>query len=319
MAAYKKRYACDIFEDLLQNASKPKQSSGHACVKLCGFVEQCAKSETTALREYAFAEQTAYDLFNFYLEWNEQDQHRSMRLILDFLKTSILNNLHSQTGQVIKSRILTDLISFITLKSAKPTVKSALTSLDYFLQKRVFYLSDVIDTYQRIHKATEQSPSWDAFVSKIFQWMQMKNTWPIAGKFLATIFSLPWYEDQETRFLPEAWHKFLHAGLTVDIELLEPVQLYTLIPLFTSDKDQMLHYLDHLFSIQNLTKDQSNIDVTSMIWLAALESGKKTGVVGEPTSGMCIVQHPFDSPLMIGQNLRKLQAQILLAICRKMF
>lgn len=213
-----------------------------------------------------------------------------MRLVLDFLKTTILKSPHAQTGQAIKTTLLADLVSFITLKSAKPTVKSALTSLDYFLQKSVLYLSDVIDTFQRVHGVTkEHIQSWEAFISKIFQWMQMKNIWPIAGKLLATILSSPWAEGQDTRFLSDSWHNFLHAGLTSDIELLEPIQLYTFMPLFASDKEQMLKYLDYLFLLQDITKDQSTLDVTSMIWLAALEAGKKAGVVGEPLSGTYII------------------------------
>ncbi|KAK6081692.1 HEAT repeat protein [Seiridium cupressi] len=279
-------YANDIFEELLQTAAKPKQSSGHACVKLCGFVEQCSRSQSSTVREYAFSQQTADVLFNFYVEWNEQDQHRSMRLVLDFLKTTTLKNLQPQIGTAIKTRLLADIVSFITLKSVKPAVKSAFTALDYFLQKGVFYLSQVIGTYQIVHNTSEeQHESWDKFISRIFHWMQMKHICPIAGKLLATIFSGPWLENESTRFLPDSWHRFLCIGLDADIELLEPIQIYTLVPLFTSDKEQMLKYLDLLSSLQSLTKDQSNLDTTSIIWLAALEAGKKVGVVGEPLTG----------------------------------
>jgi hypothetical protein len=209
-----------------------------------------------------------------------------MRLVLDFLKSSVLKNQDPQVGRSVKTKLLADIVSFITLESTKPSVKSAFSALDYFLQKRVFYLSDVIETYQRVHGISQDlSESWNAFVAKIFVWMEMKHLSPIAGKLLATIFSSPWFEGQSTRFLPNSWHKFLCTGLAKDIELLEPIQLYTLMPLFTSDKEQMLAYLDHLSSAQLLTKTQADLDLTSMIWLAALEAGKKVGIVGEPMSG----------------------------------
>ncbi|KAK6208186.1 hypothetical protein LQW54_007094 [Pestalotiopsis sp. IQ-011] len=284
-AASQVSYADDIFEELLQSAARPRQSSGQACVKLCGFIEQCSKSASPPVQDYAFSGSTANNLFNYYVEWNEQDQHRSMRLVLDFLRSSISRNRRPENGEAIKTRLLGDIVSFITLKSVKPCVKSAFMALDYFLQKRIFYLPDVIDTYQHIHGILEeQLASWNTFVAKIFDWMVMKHLSPVAGKLLATIFSTVWSEQHGTRFLPDAWHKFLSAGLSTDMELLEPIQIYILMPLYMSDKAQMLKYLKLLSSLQTLTKDQSDLDVTSMIWLAALEAGKKVGIVGEPLS-----------------------------------
>ncbi|RYP79117.1 hypothetical protein DL771_000095 [Monosporascus sp. 5C6A] len=93
----------NIFQELVRSASKPKQLSGNACVKLCGFVEQCSKSRSTVLRAFAFSEDTAVRLFDFFVEWNEQDSHRSMKLILDFLAYSISKNPTPETGLAIKS------------------------------------------------------------------------------------------------------------------------------------------------------------------------------------------------------------------------
>lgn len=280
------RYADDVFRELLQSAARPKQSSGHACVKLCGFVEQCSKSSSVALREYAFAEKTAYDLFNFFVEWNEQDQHRSMRLVLDFLKISISSNPSRDTAEAIRVKILNDVVSFITLRSAKPSIKSALTALDHFLQKGLVYLSEVLDTYRLVHQIPQdQDVSWDVFVAKVFAWMESKHICPVAGKLLVSVFTGPWYQDQDVRLLPDSWHRFLYSALNADIELLESIQIYILIPLFRSDKDHMQQYLGHLFSLQGLTRDKTTLDINSMIWLAALEAGKKVGVVGEPGTG----------------------------------
>ncbi|RYP07269.1 hypothetical protein DL764_002584 [Monosporascus ibericus] len=49
----------NIFQELIRSASKPKQLSGNACGKLCGFVEQCSKSSSAVLRAFAFSEDTA--------------------------------------------------------------------------------------------------------------------------------------------------------------------------------------------------------------------------------------------------------------------
>ncbi|RYP50459.1 hypothetical protein DL768_004051 [Monosporascus sp. mg162] len=96
----------NVFQELIRSASKPKQLSGNACGKLCGFVEQCSKSSSALLRAFAFSEDTAVRLFDFFVEWNEQDSHRSMKLILDFLAFSISKNPTPETGLAIKARIL---------------------------------------------------------------------------------------------------------------------------------------------------------------------------------------------------------------------
>ncbi|KAI0128637.1 putative death-receptor fusion protein-domain-containing protein [Xylariales sp. AK1849] len=282
-AASQVLYANDIFQELYQSAARPKQSSGHACAKLCGFVEQCSRSSSPTLREYAFAEKTAHDLFKFYVEWNEQDQHRSMRLVLDLLKFSISNNPDHEMAESIKTRILYETIAIITLESTKPSIKSAMTTLDHFLQKNLLYLPEILDIYRQVHRSsTECDITWDVIIDKVFIWMDMPHISPIAGKLLVTIFTLPWYPNQDTKFLPESWHKFLYASLIANNELLEPIKLYIFIPLFKTEKEQSLDYLNQLFSLQTLTKDNNSIDLNSMIWLAALEAGRKTGALAEP-------------------------------------
>ncbi|ORY63566.1 putative death-receptor fusion protein-domain-containing protein [Pseudomassariella vexata] len=277
-------YAKDIFQELFQSAARPKQSSGNACVKLCGFIELCARSASTPLSKFAFAEETAWDLFNFFIEWNEQDQHRSMRLVLDFLKLFISNNPDPEVGKVIKTRVLNDTISMIALQSTRPSVKSAMTALDHFLQKKLLNLPDVLDIYRHVHRIpSSQDVTWDEFITKIFNWMDMQYVCPQAGKLLVTIFTSPWSEDEETRFFPDSWHKFLRKALFTNTELLEPIKLYVLVPLFKSDRTQSLAYVNYLFTLQTLTsKDNNDIDVNSVLWLATLEAGKKVGVVDEP-------------------------------------
>jgi hypothetical protein len=241
-----------------------------------------------AVREFAFADKTAWDLFNFFIEWNEQDQHRSMRLVLDFLKVTILKCPKHQVGQLIKTKILNEIVCMITLRSTRPSIKSSITALDYFLQKDLVFLSEVLDVYREVHQIPkEQGVTWDAFIDRIFGWMELKYVRPLAGKLLVTIFTLPWFPNQTTRFLPDSWHKLLRSGLSRDIELLETIKLYTLMPLFKLDKEQSLKYLGELFALQNLTKDSnSTITLDSLIWLASLEAAKKVGLIGEPNHGM---------------------------------
>ncbi|KAI1492500.1 putative death-receptor fusion protein-domain-containing protein [Biscogniauxia mediterranea] len=282
--------AKDIFQSLLNNAAKPKQSSGNACAKLCGFVEQCSKSHTEPVRSFAFAETTALSLFNFFLEWNEQDTHRSMRLVLDFLAYSISRNPAQAVGVSIKARVLRESVSIITQKASRPSTKSAMVSLDHLVQKKIFFLCDIVGVYCDIYaiSSDQQTNAWDAIIGRVFAWMEIQYVCPVAGKLLVTIFTSPWHKDDDgSRHHPDAWHRFIYNGLNANPELLETIKHYIFVPLFKTDRDGSLRYLHHLSRMQKLTgKDSRGWDLNAMLWLAMLEAGKKIGVVGEPGQGL---------------------------------
>ncbi|XXH04700.1 Mitochondrial import inner membrane translocase subunit tim23 [Hypoxylon texense] len=277
-----------MFQELLLGAAKPRQSSGNACVKLYGFVEQCSKSRKNVLRDFAFAESTALRLFDFFMEWNEQDSHRSMRLILDYLAYSITKNPAQEVGTSISSIILNNTLSTITQQSSRPSIKSAMLALDYFVQKKLVYLDHVLEVYQRIHGLpSNKDMLWSDFVAKIFAWMELHYVCPIAGKLLVTIFTTPWHEVGDLRHRPEIWHEFIRNGLQMNLEYLEPIKLYIFVPLFKIDRTGSLAYLHHLTSLQRLAgNDSSSWDINSMLWLALLEAGKKVGTVDEPGHGL---------------------------------
>ncbi|KAI0971132.1 putative death-receptor fusion protein-domain-containing protein [Xylaria arbuscula] len=272
-----------VFEGLLSHASQPKQSSGAACSKLCGFVENCSKSTSSVLKRFAFAQATSMKLFNYFIEWNEQDAHRSMRLALDYIVSSILWNPDVEISKSIKNSVLHDTISTITLQAPRPSTKSCMIAIDHFLQKKIVYLDEVIYIYQHLH-ADVQEATWDSFVSHVFAWMELQHVWTVAGKLLVTILTLPWNrDDKSSRHHPDTWHKFILSGLKTNLELLEPIKVYIFMPLFRTDPPSTLIYLDELTSLQKLTKnDNQSWDINAMLWVALLEAGKKTGVVGEP-------------------------------------
>ncbi|KAI0429175.1 putative death-receptor fusion protein-domain-containing protein [Xylaria sp. FL1042] len=272
-----------IFEGLLSYASQPKHSSGASCSKLCGFVENCSKSTSPVLKTFAFAHATSMKLFNYFIEWNEQDAHRSMRLALDYIVSSITWNPDVETSKSIKDNVLYDTISVITLQASRPSTKSCMIALDHFLQKRVVYLGEVLHIYQRLH-ADSQETAWDSFISRVFAWMELQYVWTVAGKLLVTILTHPWHRDDESsRHHPDTWHKFILSGLKTNYELLEPIKVYIFMLLFRTDPNSTLVYLNELTSLQKLTTNDSQAwDVNAMVWVALLEAGKKTGVVGEP-------------------------------------
>ncbi|OTB06928.1 hypothetical protein M426DRAFT_100842 [Hypoxylon sp. CI-4A] len=273
-----------VFQELLLCAAKPRQSSGNACVKLHGFVEQCSGSTKPVLRDFAFEESTALRLFDFFMEWNEQDSHRSMRLILNFLTYFIYRNPSTEVGISVKEIILNNTISTITQKSSRPAVKSAMMALDHFIQKKLIYPSEALEVYRESHGLSrDENNLWDAFIAKIFTWMELHHISSIAGKLLVTIFTSPYSKDSDLRHQPEVWHEFIYRGLMMNSDYLEPIKLYIFVPLFRADRAGSLVYLQHLSSLQKLTSEDSNSwDLNSMLWLSMLEAGKKVGVVDEP-------------------------------------
>ncbi|KAI1816773.1 hypothetical protein GGS20DRAFT_593980 [Poronia punctata] len=273
-----------VFKELLSTAAQPKQYSGSACSKLCGFVELCSKSSLPVLKNFAFAQETSVELFNYFIEWNEQDSHRSMRLVLDYLVSAIKWNPDADTAKSIKTSILDETISAITLQASKPSTKSSMIAIDHLIQKNVVFLGDVIEHYQRIRG--DDSPSgepWEAFISRIFAWMEMQNVWTVAGKLMVTILTQPWYEgDPLSRHQPQTWHRFIRSGFKANPETLETIKVYMFMPLFKTDPSATLAYLSQLTSLQKLTTtDSQGWDTDAMLWVALLEAGKKTGVVGE--------------------------------------
>lgn len=239
------------------------------------------------LRIFAFSGETATRLFDFYVESNEQNSHRSLRLILEYLVYSISRNPTAELGASVKAKLLQDAVTMVTRQSSKPSVKSAMSYLDYIIQKDLVPLSDVLETYREVHDIPRDSElTWDDFVAKLFDWMELQYVCSVAGTLLVTIFTSPWSKGSSTRFHPDSWQKFIYRALEANVELLEPIKLYVFIPLFRVDRPGALEYLQNMYSLQSLTTNQSTgWDLNSMIWLAMLEAGKKAGVVEEPGSG----------------------------------
>ncbi len=156
-------------------------------------------------------------------------------------------------------------------------------AIDHFLQKKVVYLGEVLHIYQRL-RGDVQEATWHSFISQVFAWMELQYVWTVAGKLLVTILTQPLHRDDKySRHHPNTWHDFILSGLKANHELLEPIKVYIFMPLFRADPNSTLMYLDELTSLQKLTTNNNQgWDINAMLWVALLEAGKKTGVVGEP-------------------------------------
>lgn len=278
-----------MFEQLLASASQPRGSTADACVKLCGFVQLCAKSKEDSLIRWAFSEKIARDLFNFFIEWNEKDQHRSMRLVLDLLSFLITQNPVTRIRDDVKADLLHTIAAIIARKSTRPLVKSCITALNHLLTKSILALEDVAQMYQAVRPdLTEQSAIilWKEWVTEIFRWMKLPYVCPVAGKLLGIVFSGLYGGHDGARQALDAMtiRKWLEKALATDPDLLESMKNYFLAPLFKSDRAlsiALLKELHHVRPDDDTHARNDDFDTTALLHLAALELGKKASIVDD--------------------------------------
>ncbi|KAK4149214.1 putative death-receptor fusion protein-domain-containing protein [Chaetomidium leptoderma] len=285
-----------IFQKLLQDASQSRQyhGNGHACVRLCSFVQLCAKSNDKALKQWAFTEALSTKLFHFYLEWYEHDPHRALRLVLDVLVASTTSNPSPETGKAIKAHVLESLVSIIARKSAQQLTKSGLQCLDHLLNKRVVDLTDIALEYRAVEPSVADLPSlllWRAFAFHLFSWMELTYVCPLAGKCLVHMFQGLDTASQDTAnpdsagFTLEVWREWLQCASAQNPEILEGIKNYVLAPVFKTNRDASLRLLEMFNRTQPLSDiDHDMTDQGLLLQLATLEIGKKYGLVEEPSS-----------------------------------
>ncbi|KAF4628970.1 hypothetical protein G7Y89_g9185 [Cudoniella acicularis] len=284
--------------EFLINASKPRHASGSACIELCYFIEQCRSSTSPTIREVAFSECTSLDLFNFYVEWNEKNQNRSMRQVLELLSSLITRNPTESISKTVKSTILSRVLSIIGRQTAQALVKPAFKSLECFLSKKTISPEELLTAYEtetaerRIHaKDSSQDhslASWDSFISSVFTWLKPADVSPAAGKFLVTLFKvLRIVSDSQNNGGENhsaLWQRWIRTGLAKNPQILENVKNYLFPPLFKTDRLGSLAFLEDL-NRQRPFSDLRNqeIDAHALLQLASMEVGKKAGLVEEPS------------------------------------
>ncbi|KAK3996097.1 thyroid adenoma-associated protein [Cladorrhinum sp. PSN332] len=283
------RVAQGLFQKLLEDASQSRQyhANGHACVKLCSFIQQCAKSPDQALKEWASTEALTLELFHFYLEWYEHDPHRALRLVLDVLVASSTNNPSPETGRTIKKRILETLLSIVARKYPKQLTKSGLQCLDHLLGKKVFSLDEIAAAYKELEPSVVGDLAvslWRSFAFDLFSWMELTYLCPLSGKCLVHIFR---GLDGTKGFTVGLWRQWLQEALIQNPDILENTKNYVLVPIFKTDKAAALRLLEEFNSSQPLTViDQELSDQGILLQLATLELGKKFGLVEEPRGAL---------------------------------
>ncbi|KAH7162646.1 putative death-receptor fusion protein-domain-containing protein [Dactylonectria estremocensis] len=281
-------WAESIFVQLLENAAQPRSSSGNSCVKLCGFVEQSSKSHSQVLRVWSFTRNVTLRLFNFYIEWNESDNHRSMRLVLELLPRLIRRNPDEEMSQSTKRDILDNLVAIVARISAKPLAKSAIKALDHLLTRDSVSVDEIYSSYVTLQQREPPGDGievWKSLFFELFHWMRLHFVCPVAGRFIFVLYRALRHKTPEkaTALTIEIWHQWLLEALTEDPSILEPIKNYVFLSLFKADKRDALLFLRRMNNYEAVSANTNlDLDIPALLQLAALETGKKVGLVEEP-------------------------------------
>jgi hypothetical protein len=283
-------------QELLDDASQPRHASGNACIKLCYFIEQCRSSSCSPIRDVVFSKSIALRLFEFYIEWSEKNQNRSMRQVLELLSSLIARNPDTGVSGAIKSLILLRTLSVITHDSNQPAVKPSFKVLECFLGKSSVSPNEMYINYNThiVQKQKDGFSSakiisatpWDSLVSSVFYWLGPADVSPAAGKFLVTLFKAlrgePGQGTSENH--SSRWQKWIREGIARNPESLENVKNYLFTPLFKLDRSGSLAFLQDLNQQSSMSKmDSQDIDAHALLQLAAMDAGKKSGLIEEPS------------------------------------
>lgn len=274
-------------DDFLEKAAQPRHASGNACIKLCHFIEQCRASQSSSLKEAAYSEKTCLDLFNFYLEWNEKNQHRSMRQILDLLTSLLNSHPNKSVSKSVVAIIVERLLSIISHQASQPLVKPAFKILEHLVGKGIISIDDLATPGNKsplLNKLDVTSSTLDIIVSETFQWMNLQEVSPSAGKFLVSLFKVSKElatQDQsdETKDHTRLWQRWISEGLSKNPDALENIKNYLLPPLFKLDRVGSLAFLQDLNQKGPLNMEGQDMESESLVHLSAIEVGKKAGLV----------------------------------------
>jgi hypothetical protein len=217
-----------------------------------------------------------------------------MRQVLELLSSLISHNPDKETTAFsIRTNIIQNIISILAHQASQPLVKPAFKSLECFLSKGTVSPQDLIKVYENVHTpnsfsgfGSDSLASWDSFISEMFDWMALQDVAPAAGKCLVTLFGqLRKTSSEYLTLLGDRtllWQRWIRQGLSNNPDTLDNVKNYLFTPLFKLDRLGSLAFLEDLNRHRPMSFiTGQEIDAQSLLQLAAMDVGKRAGLVGE--------------------------------------
>ncbi|KAK7414512.1 hypothetical protein QQX98_006623 [Neonectria punicea] len=187
--------------------------------------------------------------------------------------------------------MLDNLVSIITGISTKPLAKSAIKALDHLLTKNIVSMDEIYSSYVTLQQKGTPSDSlavWKTFFFEMFHWMRLHFVCPAAGRFIVVLYRALRRQspDKSVGLSIETWHQWLLEVLAEDASILESIKNYIFISLFRADKSEALLFLKRMNDYEAVSANVGlDMDIPALLQLAALETGKKVGLVEEPALG----------------------------------
>jgi len=213
--------------------------------------------------------------------------------------------------------VLCTLVAIVAKKSARMLTKSGLQCLDQFLNKKVVGLKEVYEKFRAVDPAVEGLSSlevWRAWAFHLFSWMELTYVCPLAGKCLVHVFKELYKASKDADapaelkgFTLEVWQEWLRDAMVQRPEVLEDIKVYVLTPIFKSGHEESLKLLEVFNTNSTLSSiDQEVSDQGLLLQLAALEVGKKHGLVEEPSDALFPSEPPSKTFLLPASTLNAL-------------
>lgn len=222
-----------------------------------------------------------------------------MRQVLELLSSLIGQNPDRGVSSCVKDVIFQQSLPLITHEAAQPLVKPSFKSLECLLGKSTISPAELLIAYE-LYRAQNVTPhpddnesessdqSWDSFVSAVFYWLGPADVSAATGKFLVTLFRMLRAtsgagSDPSSNY-SSLWQRWIRTGLSKNPLSLENVKNYLFAPLFKLDRPGSLEFLQNLNKQGSISNIHSReIDAHALLQLAAIDAGKKHGLVEEPS------------------------------------
>ena len=207
-----------------------------------------------------------------------------MKLVLDLMIHLIKHNPTKQQALSTQKELLDNLVSIVIGRSSKPVVKSAIKTLDHFLTKGLITTDEIKSSYLTLNpdaSHAKEDEIWHMFFAEVLRWIWVPFVCPTAGRFIVCLIGS--LRRQGTGPTTAVWHSWLLAFAAEDPSIIEAIKNYIFLPLFKADKPDALLFLRQMNKEQLVSNQiDSSLDVPALLQLAALEVGKKIGLVEDP-------------------------------------
>lgn len=248
-------------------------------------MKRSAKSQSPSVREWAFSQEVVQKVFNNYVVWDDSDQRRSAKVLLDTVSQLLKDNPNHENASAITYAIVKDLMSVIRGTSKRPIIKAAIKACEHFLAKGILTLENLRMSFvdaslQR--SSIEKNNVWPIIFAELLQWTRVSTVCPLAGKFVVSLYNALRAKGQgEFSLQVDTFKQWLLDLLGQDPAMLEPIKNYIFGPLFKGDRQEAFAFLRSL-NLEQLTQSQDlDLNLPHLFQLAALEAGKRVGFVEE--------------------------------------